>query len=109
MYTSVLSPGIRIRYSSQAIDLFHKWRPIYCSFQYMLISPTNLINLILLNFGHANEARKANFHENKRIIYRPPFLKKVYPQYTEYLWCIIKRTHVTETQILKEPLWGSLE
>ena len=44
----------------------------------MLISPTNLVLKILLNFAHANEASKANFHENKRIIYRPPFMKKVY-------------------------------
>ena len=33
---------------------------------------------ILWNFTHANEASKANFHENKRIIYWPPFMKKVY-------------------------------
>ena len=33
---------------------------------------------ILLNFAHASEARKANFHENNRIIYRLPFMKKVY-------------------------------
>ena len=34
---------------------------------------------ILLNFAHANEASKANFHEKKRIIYQLPFTKwKVY-------------------------------
>ena len=47
----------------------------------MLISPTNLIIFrvkILLNFAHADEASRANFHENKRIIYRLPFMKKVY-------------------------------
>ena len=33
---------------------------------------------ILLNFAHASEATKANFHENKKIIYRSPFLKEVY-------------------------------
>ena len=33
---------------------------------------------ILLNFAHTDEARRANFHENKRIIYQPPFMKKVY-------------------------------
>ena len=32
----------------------------------------------MLNFAHANEASKANNHENKKIIYRPPFMKKVY-------------------------------
>ena len=31
-----------------------------------------------MNFAHASEASKANFHENKRIIYRLPFMKKVY-------------------------------
>ena len=46
----------------------------------MLISPTHLVLRvkILLNFAHVDEASKANFHENKRIIYRPPFVKKVY-------------------------------
>ena len=29
-------------------------------------------------FGSENEAKRANKHENKRIIYGPPFWNKVY-------------------------------
>ena len=40
----------------------------------MLISPTNLIFRvkIVLNFAHANMASK------QKIVYQPPFMKKVY-------------------------------
>ena len=38
------SSFVRSSYLIPLIDLFHKWRPIYYSFQYMLISPTNLIS-----------------------------------------------------------------
>ena len=34
---------LKFRVDRRIIDLFHKWRPIYYSFQYMLISLTNLI------------------------------------------------------------------
>ena len=62
----------------------------------MLISPTRA--KILLNFAHADEASKANFHENKRIIYRPPFMKKVYDSrsYIRYLRVVkesLKKNH----------------
>ena len=47
---------------------------------------------ILLNFTHANKASKANFHENKRIIYWPLFMTEVYGHSlnadTLFLWTV---------------------
>ena len=37
-------------------------------------------------FAHANEASKANFHENKRIIYRLPFMKRSINSHYGYVY-----------------------
>ena len=58
-----------------------KWPLInYYSFVCMLISPLCLVNMYkkTKEFWGENEAKSANEHANKRIIYWPPFWNKAY-------------------------------
>ena len=62
------------------MHLIPKWRPIYYFFVCILISPLCLIFTlkVLLYFVHTDEAERANYHVNKRIINWLPFWNKVY-------------------------------
>ena len=39
----VIKNGNVLHLKATITDLFHKWRPTYYSFQYVLINPTNLV------------------------------------------------------------------
>ena len=67
----------------KGIHLVPKWRPINYYFVCMLISPrcqlALVVNIHKKQKNFENEAKRANKHANKRIIYWPPFWNiKVY-------------------------------
>ena len=63
------------------IHLIQKWRPIYYSFLCIYNSLTGIVSVCKIQKNFYSKMRPVRLilkHKNKRIIYPPPFMNKVY-------------------------------